>query len=87
MTMADRGSDRETIRNVGESTRRETPRPTSAKDPGHSQPGDAGKTSGGGSLGHDQPPGDQSRIRNEGHQGRSDVRDRQTPDPLPELEP
>ena len=77
--MADRGSDREAIRNVGESSRRESVRP--------SEPRDAGKTSGGGSLGHDQPPGDQNRIRNEGSKARKGLRERETPDPLPELEP
>jgi hypothetical protein len=85
--MADRGRDREAIRNIEQSAARDAARPSAVNDPGQSQPGDAGKTSGGGSLGHDQPPGDQSRIRNEGKKGRSDVRDRETPDPLPELEP
>ena len=84
--MADRGQDQQAVRNVGES-RRESGRPTPSKPRGQQQPTDAGKTSGGGSLGHDQPPGDQSRIRNEGSKGRPDVRDRETPDPLPELEP
>lgn len=84
--MADRGIDREAIRNVGEPSRRRTTPP--AQDPApESHPTDAGRTSGGGSLGHDQPPGDQSRIRNEGAQGRRDLRDREPPDPLPELEP
>ena len=46
--MADRGIDREGVRNTGE-------------------PRDAGKTSGGGSLGHDQPKdvADQTNIRNQ----------------------
>jgi hypothetical protein len=87
MKMADRGRDQQAVRNVGESSRRESSRPTPSNAGGPPQPTDAGKTSGGGSLGHDQPPGDQSRIRNEGSKGRPDVRDRETPDPLPELEP
>ncbi|MNC85368.1 hypothetical protein D3C83_09620 [compost metagenome] len=82
--MADRGRDREAIRNIGDSSRREAMQPPA---PAPEPPADAGKTSGGGSLGHDQPPGDQSRIRNEGSRGRGDLRDRETPDPLPELEP
>ena len=85
--MADRGRDREAIRNVGESSRRQTVPSMNTDAPGQSQPTDAGKTSGGGSLGHDQPPGDQNRIRNEGSQARRDLRDRETPDPLPEPEP
>jgi hypothetical protein len=85
MTMADRGRDREAIRNVGEPSSREAVRPASPESSG--QPTDVGRTSGGGSLGHDQPPGDQNRIRNEGTHGRSDLRDREPPDPLPELEP
>jgi hypothetical protein len=83
--MADRGSDREAIRNVGESSRRDAVRPPTPPDT--AEPHDAGKTSGGGSLGHDQPSGDQNRIRNEGSPGRKDLRDRETPDPLPELAP
>jgi hypothetical protein len=75
--MADRGPDREAIRNVGDRS------PHGRRD----NPGDrvdAGKTSGGGSLGHD-PVDDQSRVRNEGRErGR---RTHETPDPLPELEP
>jgi len=79
--MADRGSDREAIRNVGD-------RPSGRRTPSTgSQPTDAGKTSGGGSLGHDPPAADQSRIRNEGAERQRGLRDRETPDPLPELEP
>ncbi len=85
--MADRGRDREDIRNIGDSSRREAMKPQNRESARPSQPTDAGKTSGGGSLGHDQPPRDQNRIRNEGSQGRSDLRDREPPDPLPELEP
>ena len=53
------------------------------------QPADAGKTSGGGSSGHDQPTdvAEQVRVRNQGHQrDEASLRDRQPPDPLPELE-
>lgn len=78
--MADRGRDRAGIRNVGGSARRDARRSPKPDDSSRSQPTDAGKTSGGGSLGHDQPPGDQNRVRNEGSQGRGDLRDRQTPD-------
>jgi hypothetical protein len=85
--MADRGLDREAIRNVGDSSRREAMPPANPESGQAHQPTDAGKTSGGGSLGHDSPPGDQNRIRNEGSHGRSDLRDREPPDPLPELEP
>jgi hypothetical protein len=60
------------------------PADTTTKQP---QPTDAGKTSGGGSLGHDQPADSQNRIRNEGNRRGAEVRDRQAPDPLPELEP
>jgi hypothetical protein len=85
--VADRGSDREAIRNVGErAARGDAARPVNPNRPSQ-PPVDAGRTSGGGSLGHDQPSDDQSRIRNEGNQRSTDVRDRQTPDPLPELEP
>jgi hypothetical protein len=81
--MADRGADR----HAGKPSSN-TAGPVDTNTAGQSQPTDAGKTSGGGSLGHDQPAGDQSRIRNEGgNQRPADVRDRQTPDPLPELEP
>ena len=53
------------------------------------QPTDAGKTSGGGSSGHDQPTdvADQARIRNQGNKrDEASLRDRQPPDPLPELD-
>jgi hypothetical protein len=60
--MADRGADRDTVRNVG-------------------QPRDAGRTSGGGSLGHDQPKdvADQTSIRNQA--GRRTDTGRQKDDP------
>lgn len=65
-------------------------RPAHPATSGHSQPVDAGKTSGGGNSGHDQTDeaARQSRIRNEGH-SRDDkaLRDRETPDPLPEQRP
>jgi hypothetical protein len=51
-----------------------------------SQTNDVGKTSGGGSLGHDPTADDQSRIRNEGVERGRGLRERETPDPLPELE-
>jgi hypothetical protein len=50
------------------------------------QPTDAGKTSGGGSLGHDPTVADQNRIRNQGAERGRGLRERETPDPLPELE-
>lgn len=88
--MADRGPDREAIRNVGENPSRTTPRPVNPSTSGHSQPVDAGKTSGGGSSGHDQPDdaADEIRIRNQGStRDNTGLRDRQPPDPIPELEP
>jgi hypothetical protein len=56
---------------------------------GHSQPVDAGKTSGGGSSGHDQPE-DVSRetnIRNQGARRENTGGQRETPGAIPELEP
>ena len=85
--MADRGADRGAVRNIGQEAGRDARRPVTPNTSGHPQPTDAGRTSGGGSLGHDQPEDDQSRIRNEGNQRGTNLRDRQTPDPLPELEP
>lgn len=88
--MADRGRDREAVRNVGESHPRETARPVNPNTSGHSQPVDAGKTSGGGSSGHDQPDdvADEGRIRNQGNvRDKTALRDRQAPDPIPELKP
>ena len=82
--MADRGPDREAIRNVGDRAPGGGARPSRQGD---SQPSDAGKTSGGGSLGHDPVADDQSHIRNEGSERGRGLRDRETPDPLPELEP
>ena len=54
-----------------------------------SRPTDAGKTSGGGSSGHDQPEdvSKQSKIRNQSGGREKTGGLRQTPDPLPELEP
>lgn len=49
-------------------------------------PTDAGKTSGGGNSGHDQPADAQNKIRNQGNHPDTSLRDRETPDPLPELE-
>ena len=86
--MADRGRDRERIRNVGDSSPRETPRPASPATSGESQPVDAGKTSGGGSSGHDQPEdvAAQTDIRNNaGNSGRTGGQ-RETPGQVPELE-
>ena len=65
--MADRGSDREAIRNIGQEAGRDARRPVT---PITSQPKD-----------------DQSRNRSEGNPRGTDLRNRQTPDPLPELEP
>lgn len=87
--MADRGRDREGVRNVGGAAPRAA-RPGDAHTSGHSQPVDAGKTSGGGSSGHDQPDdvARQARIRNQGTaRDKASLRDRQAPDPLPEQEP
>lgn len=86
--MADRGRDRGPVRHVGDtSPRREAVRQGTPEPKETGQPTDAGRTSGGGNLGHKQPAGDQNQIRNEGSPGRSDLRDREPPDPLPELEP
>jgi hypothetical protein len=56
---------------------------------GRSQPGDAGKTSGGGSSGHDQPDdvNKQTEIRNQNRSTGRTGAQRDTPDPIPELEP
>jgi hypothetical protein len=51
-------------------------------------PGDAGKTSGGGSLGHDQPAEQerQNRVRNRGGTSRERTgAQTETPEPPPEL--
>lgn len=60
--MADRGSDRRDVRNVGNDPPRQQPPDGSGAAP----PTDAGRTSGGGSLGHDQPPAveEQTHTRN-----------------------
>jgi hypothetical protein len=57
--------------------------------PDRSQPGDAGKTSGGGSSGHDQPDdvNEQTEIRNQNRSTGRTGAQRDTPDPIPELEP
>ena len=54
---------------------------------GHSQPTDAGKTSGGGSSGHDQPDdvNAQTEIRNQKRSTGQTGGQRDTPDPIPEL--
>ena len=59
------------------------------KRPERTQPVDAGKTSGGGSSGHDQPEdvSAQTKIRNQAGVGRKTGGQRDTPDPIPELEP
>jgi hypothetical protein len=81
--MPDRGRDRQRIRNVGDPGAPEAT-PGSPGTSGHSQPVDAGKTSGGGNSGHDQP-GDvaaQQRIRNQGAtRDETSLRDRQPPEP------
>ena len=66
--MADRGADRDSVRNIGESSTRDEARPVNPNTSGHSQPVDAGKTSGGGNSGHDQPTdvAEQTRLRNQG---------------------
>jgi hypothetical protein len=65
--VADRGRDREAVRNVGNVPVRDTQRRANPDTSGHSQPVDAGRTGGGGSLGHDQPPAvtDTAPIRNQ----------------------
>jgi hypothetical protein len=88
--MADRGRDREAIRNVGDTSPRGDTRPVAPDTSGHSQPVDAGKTSGGGSSGHDQPDdvAARAKIRNQGGtRDKAALRDREPPEPLPELEP
>jgi hypothetical protein len=52
-----------------------------------SQPTDAGKTSGGGSSGHDQPEdvSKQAKIRNQSGVREKTGGQRDTPDPSPEL--
>lgn len=59
------------------------------RKPGSGQPTDAGKTSGGGSSGHDQPDdvNQQTEIRNQKRATGSTGGQRDTPDPIPELEP
>jgi len=53
------------------------------------QPTDAGKTSGGGSSGHDQPDdvNRQTEIRNQKRSTGKTGAQRDAPDPIPELEP
>lgn len=65
--MADRGPDRGSVRNVGPGSVRPS-QGGEAGSPDHSQPVDAGRTSGGGSLGHDLPPDAeaQTNTRNAG---------------------
>ena len=85
--MADRGRDRERIRNVGDSGLREAPRPANPATPGHSQPTDAGKTSGGATSGHDHPehpPAETDLRNNAGNSGRTGGQ-RETPGQVPEL--
>ena len=85
--MADRGRDRERIRNVGDSASREAAEPANPATSGQSRPVDAGKTSGGGSSGHDQPEdvAAQTDIRNNaGNSGRTGAQ-RETPGQVPEL--
>jgi hypothetical protein len=63
---------------------RDTDATANADAPG---PVDAGKTGGGGSLGHDQPDdvAGQARLRNQGDsRDQTRLRERQPPDPLPE---
>ena len=64
---------------------RDRDRPSS----GQSQPADAGKTSGGGSSGHDQPDdvNAQTEIRNQKRSTGQTGGQRDTPDPIPELTP
>ena len=84
--MADRGRDRERVRNVGDSASREAARPANPATSGHPQPIDAGKTSGGGSSGHDQPEdvAAQTDMRNNaGNSGRTGAQ-RETPGQVPE---
>jgi hypothetical protein len=87
--MADRGRDRESVRNVGDASTRDSARPVNPSTSGHSQPVDAGKTSGGGSSGHDQPDdvAAQTKIRNDAGRRERTGGVRETPDPIPELEP
>ena len=62
---------------------------TDPKTPERKKPVDAGKTSGGGNSGHDQPEdvSAQTKIRNQsGVRGKTGGQ-RDTPDPIPELEP
>ena len=57
--------------------------------PGPQKPIDAGKTSGGGSSGHDQPDdvSAQTKIRNQSGGREKTGGQRETPKPPPELEP
>ena len=85
--MADRGRDRESIRNVGDTSSRGGTRPAKPAASGQPQPGDAGKTSGGGSSGHDQPAdvARETHLRNNaGHSGPTGGQ-RETPGQVPEL--
>jgi hypothetical protein len=63
------------------------PREGDRQGSGHSQPTDAGKTSGGGSSGHDQPDdvNAQTEIRNQKRSTGDTGAQRDTPDPIPEL--
>ena len=59
------------------------------KTPEQTKPTDAGKTSGGGNSGHDQPEdvSAQTKIRNQSGVGGKTGGQRDTPEPIPELEP
>ena len=86
--MPDRGRDHESIRNVGTPSAPDASRPDQAPSSGRSQPVDAGKTSGGGNSGHDQPDDAASevRIRNQSTvRDGAALRDREPPEPAPEL--
>jgi hypothetical protein len=85
--MADRAKASEPVRNAGETSPHAVGHPPAQNPASHSQPADAGKTSGGGSSGHDQPDdvAGEARIRNQGDsRDQTRLRDRQPPDPLPE---
>lgn len=83
--MADRGTDRGAIRNIGERTG-EGARPDRPAPAPDAKPSDAGRTQGGGNLGHGQPPNDHG-AGNQSPPGTPGLRDPLVPDPPPELEP
>jgi hypothetical protein len=88
--MADRGRDHDAIRNVGTPSAPEASRPGRTPSSGHSQPVDAGKSSGGGNSGHDQPGDAASEVRIRNQRAVRDgaaLRDREPPEPAPELKP